>query len=166
MTVQAVEDGIEMAPSFGSPARQNPETSPTTGQSKRGIGPQGEPRMGLAGRRVLIVEDEAMISALIEMIVGEAGCAIVGPVATLEEALQIIEHERLDAALLDVRVNGRDVYAVADALSARGIPMIFISGYARPQLPPRYRDLPYIAKPFTPDTILMRLDEVIAGNGA
>src|SRR5262245_14911406 len=100
------------------------------------------------------------------MIVGEAGCAIVGPVATLEDALRIIERERLDAALLAVRVNGRDLYAVADALSARGIPLIFISGYARPELPPRYRDRPYIAKPFTPDTVLMRLDEAIAGNGS
>jgi len=122
--------------------------------------------MGLAGRRVLIVEDEAMISALIEMIIGEAGCAIVGPVATLERALDVIEHERFDAALLDVRVHDRDVYAVADALSARGIPMIFISGFAQPQLPARYRDRPYIAKPFTPDTVLMRLDEVIAGTGS
>src|SRR5262245_35913176 len=152
---------MAMPPSFvSSPGRQNPEASPAAGESK------SKPGMGLAGRRVLIVEDEAMISALIEMIIGEAGCAIVGPVASLEEALHIIEHERLDAALLDVRVNDRDVYAVADALSTRGIPMIFISGYARPQLPPRYRDRPYVAKPFTPDTVLMRLDEALAGNGS
>src|SRR5262245_39268494 len=127
---------------------------------------RAKPGRSLAGRRVLMLEDEAMISALIEMIIGEAGCAIVGPVATLEDALQIIEHKRLDAALLDVRVNDRDVYAVADALSARGIPMIFVSGFARPQLPPRYRHRPYIAKPFTPDTVLMRLDEALAGNGS
>ena len=107
-----------------------------------------------------------MISALIEMIVGEAGCSVVGPVATLERALEIIEHERFDAALLDVRVNDWEVYAVADVLSTRGIPMIFLSGFARPQLPPRYQHRPYIAKPFTPDTVLMRLDEVIAGNGS
>src|SRR5262245_16795699 len=112
----------------------------------------------------MIVQDEAVISALIEMIVGEAGCSIVGPVATLERALEVIEDEEIDAALLDVRVNGRDVYAVADALSTRGIPMIFISGYSRPQLPPRYGHWPYIAKPFTPDTILLGLNDVIAGN--
>ena len=121
--------------------------------------------MGLAGRRVLIVEDEAMISALIEMILGEAGCSIVGPVATLERALDITERESFDAALLDVHVNGLEVYAVADVLSARRIPFVLVSGFARTQLPPRYRHCPYVAKPFTPDTVLMLLDEVIAGNG-
>jgi CheY-like chemotaxis protein len=119
--------------------------------------------MGLAGRRVLIVEDEAMISALIEMIIGDAGCSIVGPVATLERALEIIEREPLDAALLDVRVNDHDVYAVADALSTRGIPFIFVSGFARKQLPPRYGHCAYIAKPFSQDAILTLLDEVVAG---
>jgi len=119
--------------------------------------------MGLAGRRVLIVEDEAMISALIEIIVGDAGCSIVGPVATGAQALEIIEREPLDAALLDVRVNDHDVYAVADALSTRGVPFIFVSGFARTQLPPRYRHCAYVAKPFSPDTILTRLDEAVAG---
>jgi CheY-like chemotaxis protein len=117
----------------------------------------------LAGRRVLIVEDEAMISALIEMIVGEAGCSIVGSVATLERALEIIERESFDAALLDVHVNGHDIYAVADVLRARGIPFVLVSGFARKQLPPRYRHCPYIAKPFVPDTILTVLEEVVAG---
>jgi CheY-like chemotaxis protein len=117
----------------------------------------------LAGRRVLIVEDEAMISALIEMILGEAGCSIVGSVATLERALEIIEREPIDAALLDVHVNGHDVYAVADVLSARGIPFVLVSGFARKQLPPRYRDCPYVAKPFAPDTILTVLDQAVAG---
>jgi CheY-like chemotaxis protein len=122
--------------------------------------------MGLAGRRILIVEDEAMISALIEMILGEAGFSIVGPVASVERALEIIEHEPFDAALLDVHINGDEVYAVADVLSARGIPFVLVSGFARKQLPPRYRASPYIAKPFTPDTVLTLLDELIAGNGS
>jgi CheY-like chemotaxis protein len=117
----------------------------------------------LAGRRVLIVEDEAMISALIEMILGEAGCSIVGPVATLQLALELIEREPFDAALLDVHVNGHDIYPLADVLSARGIPFVLVSGFARKQLPPRYRHCPYIAKPFTPDTILTVLGQAIAG---
>ena len=122
--------------------------------------------MGLAGRRVLIVEDEAMISALIEMILGEAGCSIVGPVAAVEQALEIIEREACDAALLDIHINGHEVYAVADVLSERGIPFVLVSGFARKQLPSRYRHCPYVAKPFTPDTVLTLLDEVIAGKRA
>ena len=114
--------------------------------------------MGLAGRRVLIVEDEAMISALIEIILSDAGCSIVGPVATLERALEIIERESFDAALLDVHVNGHEIYAVADVLSARGIPFVLVSGFARKQLPSRYRHCPYVAKPFTPDTVWVIAD--------
>src|SRR5262245_24927674 len=120
-----------MATSFvSSPAWQNAETALAGGENKPRGGAQGKRGTGLAGRRVLIVEDEAMVSALIEMIIGEAGYSALGPVATLERAFEIIEHERFDAALLDVRVNDRDVYAVADILSTRGIPIIFLSGFA------------------------------------
>ena len=151
---------------FTDPTDRNHGAGGAGGRVEPAFDTLAKPGRSLAGRRVLIVEDEAMISSLIEMIVGEAGCAIVGPVATLERAFEIIEHERLDAALLDVRLNDRDVYAVADALSTRAIPFIFVSGFARPQLPPRYRHRPYIAKPFTPDTVLLRLNEVIARKGS
>src|SRR5262245_29845021 len=151
---------------FSRPTEQGRGDLPSGGKSKAGRGKIGTTVMGLAGRRVLIVEDEAMISALIEMILGEAGCSNVGPVATVERALEIIEREACDAALLDIHVNGHEVYAVADVLTARGVPFVLVSGFARKQLPPRYRHCPYVAKPFTPDTVLMLLDEVIAGNGS
>jgi CheY-like chemotaxis protein len=120
-----------------------------------------KPRNTLTGRKVLVVEDEAMIAGLIEMTLGEAGCSIVGPVATLEQAFETLERERLDAALLDIRLNGRDVYAVADALNTRGIPFIFISGFTQKQMPPGYRKCPYIAKPFVPDAMLALLAKVV-----
>ena len=150
---------------FSRPTEQNRGDLPA-GESKAGCGGSGTSVMGLAGRRVLIVEDEAMISALIEIILSEAGCSIVGPVATLERALEIIERESFDAALLDVHVNGHEIYAVADVLLSRGIPIVLVSGFAQKQLPLRYRHCPYIAKPFTPDTVLTLLDEAIAGNGS
>jgi CheY-like chemotaxis protein len=149
------------ANSRSEPPKKATGDSPTRGEGT-GRGESGQPGATLAGRRVLVVEDEAMISALIEMILGEAGCSIVGPVATVQRALEIIESESFDAALLDVHVNGRDVYAVADVLSRRGIPFVLVSGFARRQLPPRYGDRPYVAKPFSPDTILTALDDAVA----
>jgi DNA-binding response OmpR family regulator len=110
---------------------------------------------------VLIVEDEAMIAGLIETILSAAGWSVVGAVATLERALETIELERLDAALLDVRINGHDAYAVADVLMKRRIPFIFVSGFTRKQLPLAYRNCAHIAKPFTPDAILALLEEVV-----
>jgi CheY-like chemotaxis protein len=143
---------------FGPPKRSNPDVGLAAGQASAGVGRR---LIRHAARRVLIVEDEAMIAGLIESILRKGGWSVVGPVATLERALETIERERLDAALLDVRINGRDVYAVADVLMRRRIPFVFVSGFTRKQVPPGYRDCAYIAKPFTPDAILALLEEVV-----
>jgi DNA-binding response OmpR family regulator len=143
---------------FGPPTKPNPDVRRRAGQAEPG---RGKPRLRRAGRRVLIVEDEAMIAGLIESILSAAGWSVVGPVGTLERALDTIERERLDAALLDVRINGHDAFAVADVLMKRNVPFVFVSGFTRKQMPPRYRDCAYIAKPFTPDAILALLKEVV-----
>jgi CheY-like chemotaxis protein len=152
-------DGIVMPTSlFGPPTKPNPDVRRAAGRAEPG---HGKPPVRRAGRRVLIVEDEAMIAGLIETILSAAGWSVVGPVATLERALETIELERLDAALLDVRINGHDAFAVADVLMARRIPFIFVSGFTRKQMPPAYRHCAHIAKPFTPDAILALLEEVV-----
>jgi CheY-like chemotaxis protein len=157
--VEEVVDGAAM-PTFlsGPPTKRNTDVRPAGGQAAPG---HGKPRVRPAGRRVLIVEDEAVIAGLIETILSEAGYSIVGPVATLEGALATIERQRLDAALLDIRINGHDAYAVADVLMKRRIPFIFVSGFTRKQMPPGYRHCAYIAKPFMPDAILALLEEVV-----
>src|SRR5262249_10953554 len=138
---------------FGPPTKPNPDVRRAAGRAEPG---HGKPRVRRAGRQVLIVEDEAMIAGLIETILSAAGWSVVGPVATLERALETIELERLDAALLDVRINGHDA-----VLMARRIPFIFVSGFTRKQMPPAYRHCAHIAKPFTPDAILALLEEVV-----
>jgi len=149
-------DGIAMPTFlFGPPAKPNRDVAHRAEPGK------GKPRVGRAGRRVLIVEDEAMIAGLIESILRKGGWSVVGPVATLERALETIGRERFDAALLDVRINGHDAYAVADVLMRRRIPFIFVSGFTRKQMPPAYRHCACIAKPFTPDAILALLEEVV-----
>ena len=153
-------DGVVMSTSlFGPPTKPNPDVRRRAGQAEPG---HEKPRARRAGRRVLIVEDEAMIAGLIETILSAAGWSVVGPVATLERALETIERERIDAALLDVRINGHDAFAAADVLMRRRIPFIFVSGFTRKQMPPGYRHCAYIAKPFAPDAILALLDEVVA----
>jgi CheY-like chemotaxis protein len=157
--VEGIVDGAAMPTSLSDPpTKRNTHTRLAGAQAAPG---QGKPHVRPAGRRVLIVEDEAVIAGLIETILNEAGYSIVGPVATLERALATIERERLDAALLDVRINGHDAYAVADVLMKRGIPFIFVSGFTRKQMPAAYRHCAYIAKPFTPDAILALLDEIV-----
>ena len=99
--------------------------------------------------RVLVVEDEAIIAMLVEDMVLEFGSEVVGPVAKLDDALELARFAELDAAILDINVGGSVVFPVADILSERGIPFIFATGYGARGLPPRYQDSQTLPKPFS-----------------
>jgi two-component SAPR family response regulator len=107
----------------------------------------------MSGRRILVVEDEMLIALTIEDVVQDCGGKVVGPVATLEEALKLVEEEEFDAAILDVSIRGSKVYPVAEALVARDIPFVFASGYGDWALPEELRDKPRLMKPFTVATL-------------
>ena len=108
----------------------------------------------LSGRRVLVVEDESLVAMLIETILEDLGCIPVGPAATVPEALSLIEGDTaIEAALLDVNVAGREVFPVAEALRARGVPFVFSTGYGEAGLPEHWRGNPTIQKPFTEGAI-------------
>ncbi|MFN3930705.1 MAG: response regulator [Brevundimonas sp.] len=103
-----------------------------------------------AGRRVLIVEDESLVAMLLETILEDMGCEPVGPAATVDEGLELVaDPAAIDAALLDVNVAGRQVFPVAEALKARGVPFVFSTGYGEGGLPDEWRGQPTLQKPFT-----------------
>ena len=103
-----------------------------------------------SGRRVLIVEDESLVAMLLETILEDMGCVPVGPAATVEEGLQMAsEGDPVDAALLDVNVAGKQVFPIAEALKARGVPFVFSTGYGEGGLPDQWRGQPTLQKPFT-----------------
>ena len=83
------------------------------------------------GLRLLVVEDEAMVAMLLETLLEELGCTVTRWAATVPAALKAIEHVTIDGALLDVNLAGTKVYAVAEALAARNIPFVFVTGYGR-----------------------------------
>ena len=108
----------------------------------------------LTGRRVLVVEDESLVAMLLETILEDMGCTPVGPAGTIEDGLALVaDPAPLDAALLDVNVAGRQVFPVADALKARGVPFVFSTGYGESGLPDEWRGHPTVQKPFTEATI-------------
>lgn len=107
----------------------------------------------LAGRRILVVEDEMLIAAMIEETLQDLGCHVVGPVSKLDAALRLSCEEALDAAVLDVTIRGGQVYPVAEQLLARNIPFVLASGYGEWALPASLRDRPHLAKPFTPQDL-------------
>ena len=109
---------------------------------------------GLTGRRILVVEDESLVAMLLETILEDMGAIPVGAVATVDEALEVVASDPLlDAALLDVNVAGREVFPVAEALKAKGIPFVFSTGYGQGGLPDHWRGQSTIQKPFTEDAV-------------
>jgi CheY-like chemotaxis protein len=88
----------------------------------------------LKGKRILVVEDEALIAVMVEDMLTEMGSVVVGPAATIEEALALARTETIDGAVLDVNVRGERIDPVADALLERGVPMLFATGYGEVRL--------------------------------
>jgi CheY-like chemotaxis protein len=103
----------------------------------------------LTGRRVLVVEDESLVAMLLETILEDMGCTPVGPAANIDDGLKMANDEQLDAALLDVNVAGKQVFPIAEALKARGVPFVFSTGYGEGGLPDEWRGQATIQKPFT-----------------
>lgn len=102
----------------------------------------------LAGLKVLVVEDEMLVSMLVEDMLADLGCTVVGPAAELEEAMSLAQSADIDLALLDVNLGGRPIFPVADALKARGVPFAFASGYGEAGLSEDHRGAAVLQKPF------------------
>ena len=108
----------------------------------------------LAGRRVLIAEDESLIALQLETILAELSCDVVGPASRVAEVHRAIDQERLDGALLDVNLRGESVLTALPRLKELGVPFIITSGYDTKSLfPEELRDVPRVAKPFDEDEL-------------
>jgi CheY-like chemotaxis protein len=116
----------------------------------------------LADCHVLLVEDEFLIAHSLSQLLQNEGATIVGPVATSQGALRMLgRNERVDAAVLDVNLHGQTSYSVADALLARSVPIVFTTGYLASMIPPRYRGIDVLQKPFRISDMLRVLTGLI-----
>lgn len=113
------------------------------------------------GRRVLVVEDEALIASMIVDWLDEMGCEALGPVARLSDGFALAQAERLDAAVLDVNVNSERVYPLAHFLRCRSVRLIFATGYGDSIAEPAL-NAPVLEKPFTSDQLARALALVLA----
>ena len=99
--------------------------------------------------RILVVEDEYLIAMSLADALQNAGSVVVGPVPSVDKAIQKIESEHhIDAAVVDVNLGGVLAYAVADMLVARKIPFVFTSGYEDNVLRNRYAQVKNCPKPY------------------
>lgn len=102
----------------------------------------------LAGLRVLVVEDEMMVSMLIEDMLADLGCAVVGPASRLDEAMALVNGTEFDCAVLDVNLGGQPIYPLADLLRSKGAPFAFATGYGDAGLRDVDKGTPVLQKPF------------------
>jgi CheY-like chemotaxis protein len=118
----------------------------------------------LAARRVLVVEDDILIAMDIEQLLRDAGCTIVGPVSRVAEALELLQQNRIDAALLDINLGSEQVFPVADVLDDSGIPFVLITGHTMRPVPARHKERPIVTKPYRPNRVLAALVSALGSN--
>ena len=118
----------------------------------------------LDGLRVLIVEDEALVSMLLEAMLEDLGCTVVGPAGRLAEAAALMKErmDEIDVALLDVNVAGEQVFPVAEALKAAGKPFAFSTGYGEAGVDDGWRGALSLQKPYTFDDVRVVLEALAA----
>ncbi|WP_340644275.1 response regulator [Phenylobacterium sp.] len=119
----------------------------------------------LAGLRVLVVEDEMMVSMLIEDMLTDLGCIVVGPAARLDEAMALTESEEIDCAVLDVNLGGQPIFPLADVLRSKGAPFAFATGYGDAGLRDVDKGSPVLQKPFREADLARILGELRAKVG-
>jgi two-component sensor histidine kinase/CheY-like chemotaxis protein len=109
------------------------------------------PRHGLPtapqGRRVLLVEDEALVGMMMRDVLTEFGFCVIGPIGQVSDAIEMVEREIPQAAVLDINLKGEMIYALADKLACQGVPIVFVTGYGADSIDKRFANVPVLQKP-------------------
>jgi CheY-like chemotaxis protein len=100
-----------------------------------------------SGRRVLLVEDEALVAMMIQECLTESGHSVIGPISRAADALQAAKEIDYDAAILDINLGDGMAYPVADIVAARGVPFVFVTGYEADTIDDRFSHIPILQKP-------------------
>ncbi|MBZ6379259.1 hypothetical protein B5C34_08695 [Pacificimonas flava] len=120
---------------------------------------------GLTGRHILVVEDEVLIALDIETALEMQGAKVHGPITRLAEGLSIAENsaEEFDGAILDINLQGEEVFPIAEVLSAKGVPFLFHTGHGDSRtLQQQYAKAPVCNKPCQTETLLSELERLVS----
>lgn len=112
--------------------------------------------------RILVMEDEWLLAEATCDALREAGFEIVGPTPKPDDALRRIAAEPVNAATLDVRLKDQSGFVVAEELSRRNIPFVFITGYTEQDLPEKFRGRPFLTKPAAGDEVVKAVTSLLA----
>lgn len=117
----------------------------------------------LAGRLILVLEDEYFLGQDVAEALRDLGAEVVGPYATAQSALDGLGGRRVDGAVVDMNLRGDTSARVADHLKQEAVPMLIVSGYGRDALPERFRETPYLEKPVEARAVGRRVCELVGG---
>ena len=123
------------------PARAKPE------RVSNGAADGARPSHCAVGRRVLLVEDEALVAMMIQECLTESGHSVVGPICARRRRAAAAKEGDFDAAILDINLGDGMAYPVADIVAARGVPFVFVTGYEADTVDERFSDVPILQKP-------------------
>ena len=112
--------------------------------------------------RVLIVEDEMLIAILLQDMLADAGLEVEGVAHSLNAGIELASKADFDLAILDINLNGEEVYPVAEILQRRGIPFIFSTGYGSGGVRSGFDGVPQVVKPFEQDLLMAAMKMALA----
>lgn len=113
---------------------------------------------------VLLVEDDYIVAFDMQMLIEEQGATVLGPAASIEEALRLLDASAPAVAVLDVNLNGDLVFPLTEALQSRGIPYLFATAYADDErlFPAHAKSAPRLAKPVLPNVLIAQLEKLLS----
>jgi DNA-binding response OmpR family regulator len=114
--------------------------------------------MDIAGLRVMVFEDDFLLAGTLADVLGKLGCTVVRCIGAFDQAMEAARTENCDFAVVDLQLQGVMAYPLLDCLAQRGIPRIIASGQSRADIPPRYRSMPVISKPYTARELRSAID--------
>ena len=112
--------------------------------------------------RILVVEDEYLIRMLLEDMLADLGHTVAAAVGTIAEGKEAAANGDFDCAVLDVNLDGQEIFPVADILIKRNVPFVFVTGYGESSLPDAYRGRPALQKPFQAERLEQALNAMLA----
>ncbi len=118
--------------------------------------------ISLIGKRILVVEDEALLGALLEDLLEELGCVVAGTATSTAAALQVIDLQAIDGAIVDINLGSGPNYEVAERLDGLGVPFMFSTGYDSDLIAGRFSAHRVLAKPFDMADLKAALQAVLA----
>ena len=116
----------------------------------------------LAGRSVLVIEDDFYLADDARQTLEDAGASVLGPVSSMEDALGLLDQTNPDCALVDINLGAGPSFAPAQAIRSRNIPLIFLTGYDASAIPSEFADAPCLQKPVDTRKLLAAVAALVA----